>query len=339
MIQLTKNDYELLTKLVTLNQEQVKRLMSMYLKKHYPKVIEREKFILVEGTIPICLVAHLDTVFDNSICLNKSVFYDREQGVLWSPDGAGFDDRAGIFAIVKILQSGLRPHIILCCDEEVGGKGAAAVTKSYPFGLPFSCNYFIELDRAGYDDMVFYNCNNPEFTSYVKKFGFIEQFGSFTDISILCPHFKIAGVNLSIGYELEHSTSEFLYLKGLFRTVTKVKKMLQEKDIPSFEYIEGTRFSWNFSWGSFKNQGFPCDCCKNTDYSEEEMFPVLAIDGTTQMFCPDCISGKVSWCTSCGNPYEKINPNEPTTGVCDICREVKDNGTWKRSKESGSPKA
>lgn len=339
MIQLTKSDYELLTKLVTVSQDQVKKIMSLYLKKHYPKVIERKGFLIAAGEINIALVAHLDTVFDNKIFTYKSLYYDREQGVLWSPDGAGFDDRAGIFAIIKIIQSGLRPHIILCCDEETGGRGALSLTREFPFGFPFECKYFIELDRSGYDDMVFYDCDNREFVEYIKKFGFIEQFGSFTDISILGPHFKIAGVNLSIGYESEHTTSETLYLKGLFRTIQKVKKILKDKEAPKFEYIQSTRFKWAFSWGYPKDNGFKCEGCSSLAYSEEEMFPTLGINGETLMFCPDCISNKVSWCNKCGNPYEKISLEEPTMGICDKCKEEKENGTRCRSEESSSPKA
>ena len=61
-------------------------------------------------------------------------------------------------------------------------------------------------------------------------------------------------------------------------------------------------------------------------YSEEELFPVLSIDGETELFCPDCIGTEVSWCTVCGNAYEKISPTEPISGVCDKCREAKNNG-------------
>lgn len=321
MVQLTKNDYELLSKLINATQEQVKHLMSIYLKKHYAKVINRENFLIAVGDIDVCMVAHLDTVFNN-YPFSKDLFYDREKGVLWCQDGAGFDDRAGVFAIIKILQRGLRPHIILCCDEEIGGKGAKALTKQYPFGLPFKCKYFIELDRAGYDDMVFYDCDNRAFTDYIKKFGFIEQFGSFSDISILAPHFKIAAVNLSIGYELEHTKSETLYLKGLFRTIKKVKRMLQDKEAPSFEYIKSERFSWNFSWGK-PLAGILCEGCDKQDNLEDEMFPVLGVGGETLLFCPDCISSKVSWCKNCGNAYEKLSQEEPITGICDMCKEEK----------------
>lgn len=54
---------------------------------------------------------------------------------MWSPQGLGADDRAGIFAIIQIIKSGLRPHIILTTDEEVGGVGADLLSKN---GNPFA---------------------------------------------------------------------------------------------------------------------------------------------------------------------------------------------------------
>lgn len=337
MNQLNNGEYRLLNKLISLDQGSVKRLMVAYLKKHYPKVIERKLYVIAEGTIPICLVAHLDTVFQQNVRLDKLLFYDREQGALWCPEGAGFDDRAGLFAIIKLLQMGVRPHIILCCDEEIGGKGARSLTQAFPHKLPFKCNYFIELDRAGSMDMVFYDCDNKEFVDYIRQFDFIERRGSFTDISILCPHFGIAGVNLSIGYENEHSTSEMLFLRPLFDTIKKVENMLKQKDIPEFKYIPG---GWEkmFYFSRGVPKGFKCDHCQEDYFLEEEMFPVLGIDGETKMFCPDCITYNVAWCKKCGKAYEKISLEEPTVGVCDICQEVKDNGGKGNGSEGkGSP--
>ena len=49
---------------------------------------------------------------------------------------------------------------------------------------PFAdMKYIIQLDRRGTSDCVFYNCANEAFIEYVEKFGFIENFGSFSDIS------------------------------------------------------------------------------------------------------------------------------------------------------------
>ena len=49
---------------------------------------------------------------------------------------------------------------------------------------------------------------------------------SSTDITILCG--KICGVNLSIGYDYEHTPDEILVYKDWKRTLDIVRKMLEE---------------------------------------------------------------------------------------------------------------
>ena len=200
--------------------------MSQYLKAKYDNVIVTKDYIIAIGNIPIALIAHMDTVFKIPV---SDLYYDQKKGVLWSPEGLGADDRAGIFAIIKILQDGLRPSVILTTGEEDGGVGACAICDKYPECPIPGLKYLIQLDRHGSNDCVFYDCYCPEFVDYVESFGFCERWGSFTDISFLMPEWQIVGVNLSIGYEDEHSRTEILNIGPLFDTIRKVKNMLTEQ--------------------------------------------------------------------------------------------------------------
>lgn len=319
-------DYKTFEQVVMLNERQVKATMSQFLKKRYGEenVMENDKFIVAKGSIPIALVAHMDTVF---VSPPHEVFYDMTKNVIWSPDGLGADDRAGIFAIIQILRSGLRPHIILTTDEEVGGLGAAALAE-IPCPLK-DLRYCIELDRRGANDCVFYDCNNLDFINYVEKFGFVENFGSFSDISLICPAWKIAGVNLSVGYMDEHSKVERLYVSHLLSTVDKVKKMLTAEDIPSFEYIAGPIY-WSYSknplntyWNNMESSGPIVDCVKcGKKYYEEDMFPIILFNGDIDWVCSDCAfdEKKVDWCVICGNAFE-IDPKDPDLKLCPHCFE------------------
>jgi hypothetical protein len=215
--------------------------MTKYLKKHYKNVIVTRKYLVAVGDIPIALVSHMDTVFKVPV---RNLYYDKQKNVLWSPQGLGADDRAGVFSIIKIIQSGLRPSIILTTDEEVGGIGAHSLSRR-KCPIP-GLKYMIELDRRGTDDCVFYDCYNPEFTEYVETFGFKEQWGSFSDISFLMSAWSICGVNLSIGYRDEHSVSETLHVDDMFSTIEKVKVMLTQEEIPQFEYLELYTDTWNW---------------------------------------------------------------------------------------------
>ena len=311
---LSNQDYRLFERLVSLTQKGMHQAMVQYLKDKYEKVIVTKDYIVAVGDIPIALVAHMDTVFENPVV---DLYYDQRKGVLWSPQGLGADDRAGIFAILKIVQSGLRPAIIFTTDEEQGGLGATALgTRECP--IP-DLKYMIQLDRHGTNDCVFYECFNEDFYDYVESFGFCEAYGSFSDISFLMPQWNICGVNLSVGYEDEHSEVETLHIAPLYDTIAKVKKMLSETEIPDFEYDEMVFSSANW-WRSAVMYGQHCSKCKKL-YSEYELFPVIGIDKKTKFYCPDCIVGNVEWCDLCGEAFEIEDPAK-NEKICKICAEV-----------------
>lgn len=299
---LSKNEIKTLEQICSLSQTNVKKLMSRFLRTKYSSVFETKDFICAQGDIPIALVAHMDTVFKN---LPEDFFYDSSKNVMWSPQGAGFDDRAGIYAIMKIVQSGFKPHIILTTDEEIGAIGASALIE---YDIPFKdVRYLIQLDRRGANDCVFYDCDNDEFTNYIEKFGFVTAYGSFSDISVICPEWKIAGVNLSVGYMNEHTNTEVLYVGHLVNTIEKVKQMLSEKDIPSFEYREDPHaHDWEKYYRKWLagTSGTWVQCHKCKEYFQEvEAIPAELSRGAITYFCPDCVINSVEWCADCGTAF------------------------------------
>lgn len=227
-----EQELDLLFSLLKMTQEEIYIFLQQELLKYYSFLDIDKDYIYAKGTYPIMLVAHMDTVYDNmdeedrvyyeSIGMNyyelfpdevKRIFHDREQNVLWSPQGLGADDRAGIFIILKLLSSGLIPHILFTKDEEIGGVGAKKfIFNNKKSNIFQNINYILELDRRGENEAVFYNCSNKNFEQYITNFGFKKEQGTFTDISIICPYFNIAGVNVSVGYYNEHTYKEFLCL-------------------------------------------------------------------------------------------------------------------------------
>lgn len=313
-------EFKTFESLATLSQGSLKKVMSAFLKKRYKNCIETDRYILAEGDIPIALVAHLDTVFESP---PKEVFFDQVKNVIFSPQGLGADDRAGIFSIVQIINANFHPHIILTTDEEIGGYGAAAVSL---LECPFKdLKYIIELDRRGGNDCVFYDCDNEEFINYIESFGFEWNFGSYTDICEFCPAWKIAGVNLSVGYRDEHTVSEILFVGHMLSTIEKVKKMLLKADKlkEPFKYIPSAKykFAYGIDWYKAPAEVVKCDYCKKY-FIEEEMFPIVRQNKETGYCCGSCVD-KVGWCTECGNAYEKVSLEAPNTGYCPDCEEKK----------------
>ena len=330
-----------------LRQDKLLQVMYKFLKTKYEKVYCTKDYIVAVGDIPVALVAHMDTVFTAP---PDNIFYDRVKNVMWSPDGLGADDRAGVYSIVQILKQGLKPTVIFTTDEEKGALGASALVGDFPIA-PTELKYIIELDRRGSVDCVFYDCDNPTFEEYVEGFGFVTAWGTFSDISIICPAWEVAGVNLSIGYEDEHSYTEILYVGRMLSTIKKVITMLQDAsiDMEKFEYIplEYSKFfskvyggygcayayddSWDPSWGITKDEWKAwhigedikeCETCGKKDL-EYNLFPVKDLGHGTAFLCSDCLSNDedIAWCKRCGEPFVML-ANETNKQYCYDCREI-----------------
>ena len=349
---LTPKELRSIEQFFQLSQSSLLKAMKQYLEEQYgkDKVVASKDFILAIGDIPVALTAHLDTVFKY---LPQNIFYDRVKNVMWSPDGLGADDRAGVYSIVQLIKRGLHPTIILTTDEELGCKGAEAFIKILP-QAPIDLKYIIELDRRGSDDCVFYQCDNHEFDAYVEKFGFVTNFGSFSDISVICPAWGIAGVNLSIGYYDEHSYSETLYIGQMFNTINKVENMLKDaNNAPYFEYRELTNPAWltNYikqeaaadadaidwdpsfgiakeDWQSFMAPQAKCADCEEWDY-DYNLFPVMEENGKEIVICADCLSKRkdVYWCHACGSPFIDKNASINEAIYCKACRGKENDGS------------
>lgn len=331
----TLNQQELhsLEQFFKLKQPQLLRAMKQYLSSKYEKVISKADYLIAVGDLPVALVAHLDTVFKTP---PHDIYYDKNKNVMWSPDGLGADDRAGVYSIIQIIKAGYRPTVIFVTDEEIGCIGAMNLAREID-EPPAAINYIIELDRRGSDDCVFYDCRNYKFESYIESFGFVTNFGSFSDISVICPNWGIAGVNLSIGYYNEHSFIEHLNISQMFNTISKVKKMLDvSKESEPFEYIpvfkknykltpttELDDSGWDPSYGisredwlSFMEPQSKCCICGKWDY-DYNLFPVKN-SGETIMYCSDCIcdAKDVHWCSICGEAFK----DDKYSIHCEDCR-------------------
>jgi len=231
------------------SDEELLKVLPKFLKSKGFTVKKGEGYVYArqkKSSIPIMLVAHIDTVHGKP---PSSIYYDREANVIWSPDGLGGDDRAGVAAILEIVERGYRPYILFLDGEERGGIGAHEAIANIM--LPAKVHCLIELDRKNSNDAVFYNCGNEEFMSYIINFGYEFEVGSFSDISILCPKWDIAGVNLSIGYYNQHSSAEYVKLDEWELAVEKVTKMLKNPPSKKFDYQEKVLAPFKHSYSKY----------------------------------------------------------------------------------------
>lgn len=238
-------DYLKFETMTKLTEKQLKMFMSKTLRDAYGdnNIREDEKYLCAFGSAGVCLVAHLDMVYDEEDREDILIVRDPTKRIMWSPDGLAADDRAGVLMINEIvnkykLDKDLLPNIILTTGEESDLSGALEITRRRYYPIWTTTNYFIELDRQGRKDSVFYGCNNLRFEEYVNSFGFKTAKGTYTDINIICPQCGIAGVNLSVGYFNEHSFAEMLVESYWDATFEKVISMLEDAHFQHrWEYI------------------------------------------------------------------------------------------------------
>lgn len=324
MHNLTNSDYKLFCSLAKVGQNSLRRTLRSFLYSKYEKVHVTEDYLYAEGDIPVAICAHMDTVFKAP---PKDIYYDREQNVIWSPTGLGADDRAGIFSIIKILNDGFKPTVLFLSDEERGALGAEQLVKD--FIVPNNeINFVIELDRRGTNDCVFYDCCNEDFVNFIERFGFTESFGTFSDISEICPGWGVAGVNLSIGYEDEHTTSEILRVNPMLDTIRKVEKILRQKELPFFKYVHNpsafysSLYSYNLDddltgwYNHYGSDYYICDYC-GIPLHDYELIPAKDPEGKIKYYCPDCCADAVEWCYGCGESFTKGVLN--SHGFCPSC--------------------
>lgn len=311
--------------------EQILSMREMSLIQTLPRILERfydedsihatKDYIYVTGDIPITLIAHLDTVHPVP---PKNIYHDVKKQILWSPEGLGADDRAGVFSIINIVNDGYRPSIIFTTKEETGGHGAFALTKDYPNPL-VPTNFLVELDRQGTDDAVYYDCGNREFERFISSFGFVTDIGSFSDIAIIGFEWDIAAVNLSIGYFNEHTKAEYLCYYDMMHTIQRVQYILENHDVGPFSYDMIT-YNQNFNYpvddidvsGMNFAKYFKCDCCDCYFPVNEK---VRCVDDNTDEeweLCPTCASMHTDKCVKCGelllNPLHRVKDIK-----CSIC--------------------
>lgn len=319
---LTNKDYKMLSRFLTLREQETKELMYKYLKRYYKKVINTPSYLMAEGDIPVVLLAHLDTVDEKRT--KYEMIYDPKKEIIASLYSLGFDDKAGLVAILKILEAGYRPSVVCCTGEEIGCVGAEQLVRDYP-DCPFAekPKYLIQLDRRGLTDCVFYDCDNTDFIKYIESFGYFkEAFGSFTDICTIAPSWGMSAVNLSIGYYNEHSRDEYLDVRGWLTSIEQTQIILDDAQKAPFfkyeeKYVDRKYSSVLGAYDYFDQDAIDvCDIC-GAIKPVQEMFEVVKANGEIICSCVHCLNGKYDFCQECNCFYEPIDDHTKRCYWCE----------------------
>lgn len=221
-------------KICRMSQMELKDFAARELTKTHKEIYVDDGFVYAQGTFPVLLIAHLDTVHEQ---LPQSFCYDEEKGILSSPQGVGGDDRCGVYMALEVVKK-FHCSVLFCEDEEIRNVGAKKfLNNKLSEGLEF--NYMIEFDRHGRNDAVFYNCANPEFEKFITQDYFETAIGTCADISSLAPAMGCAAVNLSTGEYAPHTLEEYVVLSEMQDCIDAACDILARTgDEDKFIYIE-----------------------------------------------------------------------------------------------------
>jgi hypothetical protein len=204
----------------------------------------------------------------------------------------GGDDRAGVWIALQLIEymnstKDYKYSIGFFCDEEVGCRGSGNyVTLNDKFDENVTA--FIGLDRRspkGKQEVALYGCDNDKLSEMFIKLGYKEAFGSVTDASALAQYCEIACINLSIGYDNEHTNREVLYIDCMVDTLNHLKKLpyLGEKFTYEPSYNSNMFGGYYQDYGSIKDEIYTpaiCDWCANHA-------PLYYVED--ELLCADCL--------------------------------------------------
>lgn len=211
----------------TFVQEQLSPLVDYITVDHYGNVLAEKTFKTGQGPT-ILLNAHLDTY--DSFTPDRNII---KSGDIWSSDKGilGADDRAGIAILLSVAEQLLhssfhgKVKFIFTVEEEIGLVGAMNVDEYFLWGTDAA----IVVDRRGSGDIVT-SCGG--FIPFCdKRYGeFFENTalelgltnwncsrGGSSDTTVWASH-GIQSVNLSVGYNYEHTEDEILNVTSCFET-------------------------------------------------------------------------------------------------------------------------
>lgn len=278
--------------LCKMSQKDLKKFVAKALEATHESVHVGDGYVYAQGTFPVLLVAHLDTVHEH---LPKTIMFNKQNGSLSSPQGIGGDDRCGVYMVLEVIKK-YNCSVLFCEDEESGGIGATKFTKT-KLAKNLGFNYIIEFDRQGSNDAVFYHCDNEEFERFITQDFYKTAWGTFSDISILAPFFGCAAVNLSCGYYSPHTKNEYVVLSEMDESIYAACSILERTtEDDQFEYVESYSghawddwyqddrqyyieytdrktkdYKWVSIWASSKEEAIGKFCIEHPDIPYEDM--------------------------------------------------------------------
>lgn len=217
-----------------------------------------------------CVVAHMDCVLDRPNRIVK-IKKDKIYGINPTTNkqiGLGMDDANGVCCALQLLKAVPDLKVCFTTEEEIGYNGAEIAAENIDFFNDVS--YMIQADRRGKSDLITHTNGIDsasedwlqDITPLMAQYGYVEEWGTGTDIGELAEKLQLSGVNISCGYDNEHSDSEHTilphlqnclnFMEAILKTIPLVKQYEIHPVIPYWhrynDYGKGYNFTWDQEW-------------------------------------------------------------------------------------------
>lgn len=245
------------------------------------------RFVVVGKRPPTTMFScHTDTVHMTGGM--QSVVIDPIAGHLFNPnkDVLGADDGAGIWLMLKMIDSGVDGLYVFHREEECGGGGSTYFAKHHTKLLE-SVQRCIAFDRKGQTSVVTHqysgrSCSDTFAFALADELGASidtgfspDPTGTFTD-SANYVHIIPECTNVSVGYENAHTAREyldFIYLEQLLTAVLNVNwSELPTERTPSLFTWDDSDIDDAWDWGDED----PLDLCD--EISWEDVYHTVSED-------------------------------------------------------------
>jgi hypothetical protein len=243
-----KNLKRLLLKLLMSNEQQIVELIQKYAKlnKDIWNVEVHKRFVVVTpkqlGHYPL-VCSHYDTVRNSPLS-----GYNIKEDIVTSIEGAlGGDDRCGVAIALSLMQAGILANYAFFDEEECGAGGSNDFLIETPW-IAKESSCYLGLDRRGHKDAAVYNYRSEKLLDIVGIYGYKEVSGSMTDVSVIEEAFPKATVNLSVGFNREHSSNESIRIDVVINTLQAMEKIVDTCTDVYFDDLE--------AFSSYKDYGY-----------------------------------------------------------------------------------
>ena len=206
------------------NEQQIIELIQKYAKDALWDVEVHKRFVVVTPKQPdhyplIC--SHYDTVRHTPLS-----GYKIKKDIITSIEGAlGGDDRCGVAIALSLMQAGVLANYAFFDEEECGAGGSRDFLIETPW-IAKESSCYIGLDRRGHEDAAVYNYRSNKLLDVVGIYGFKEVNGTMTDVSIIEEDLPKATVNLSVGFNHEHTSNETIHIDVVMNTLQAMKEIV-----------------------------------------------------------------------------------------------------------------